>query len=116
VSASLLRELGNTWWMFTGSLSICHCYGSTSTEPARPLCSSTPGSKLPEVLNAYRQTYQRLLQVQRELEEIHQAERDAARRADMLTYQIQEIETARLHLGEEDSLRDERNRLQTPKA
>ncbi len=45
------------------------------------------------------------------MDEIRQAERDAARRTDMLTYQIQEIEAARLHTGEEESLREERNRL-----
>jgi DNA repair protein RecN (Recombination protein N) len=73
--------------------------------------SVAPGSQLPQALSAYRQTYQRLQQVQHELDEIRLAERDAARRADMLTYQIQEIETARLHPGEEESLREERNRL-----
>jgi DNA repair protein RecN (Recombination protein N) len=60
---------------------------------------------------AYRATYHRLLSIRRELAELRQAESDAARRADILTYQINEIETARLRTGEEEELREERNRL-----
>ena len=112
VTAGLLRELGEYLVDVHGQsehLSLLRVNQHLSLLDR--YASSTPGSKLTEALNAYRQTYQRLVQVQRELEEIHQAERDAARRTDMLTYQIQEIETARLHSGEEGALRDERNRL-----
>jgi DNA repair protein RecN (Recombination protein N) len=52
-----------------------------------------------------------LLAIRRELAELRQAETDAARRADILTYQINEIESARLRPGEEEEQRDERNRL-----
>jgi DNA repair protein RecN (Recombination protein N) len=112
VSAALLRELGEYLVDVHGQsehlsllrvgqhLGLLDRYASTM-----------PGSQLPAALNTYRQTYQRLQQVQRELEEIRQAERDAARRADMLTYQIHEIESARLQPGEEERLREERNRL-----
>ncbi len=62
-------------------------------------------------LGAYSEAYHRLQAVRRELAELHQAESDAARRADLLTYQINEIEAARLETGEEEKLRDERNRL-----
>jgi DNA repair protein RecN (Recombination protein N) len=62
-------------------------------------------------LSAYRATYHRLLAVRRELAELRQAESDAARRADILTYQINEIESARLRPGEEEEQRQERNRL-----
>jgi DNA repair protein RecN (Recombination protein N) len=112
VSAGLLRELGEYLVDLHGQsehLSLLRINQHLGLLDR--YASTTPGSQLPEALSDYRQTYQRLQQVQRELEEIHQAERDAARRADMLTYQIQEIETARLHLGEEESLREERNRL-----
>jgi DNA repair protein RecN (Recombination protein N) len=64
-----------------------------------------------EPLAAYEKTYHKLHGVRGELDELHQAERDAARRADMLTYQINEIETARLLPGEEEDLKEERNRL-----
>jgi DNA repair protein RecN (Recombination protein N) len=62
-------------------------------------------------LTAYRSTFHRLQAIRRELTELRQAESDAARRADILTYQINEIESARLRPGEEEELRDERNRL-----
>ena len=62
-------------------------------------------------LTAYRATYHRLLAIRRELAELHQSESEAARRSDILTYQINEIESARLRPGEEEELRDERNRL-----
>ena len=112
VSAGLLRELGEYLVDVHGQsehLSLLRVNQHLGLLDR--YASTTPGSKLPEALNAYHQTYQRLQQVQRELEEIHRAERDAARRSDMLTYQIQEIEAARLHPGEEESLREERNRL-----
>ena len=62
-------------------------------------------------LSAYRTTYHRLLAMRRELAELRQSESEAARRSDILTYQINEIESARLRPGEEEELRDERNRL-----
>lgn len=62
-------------------------------------------------LEQYRRTYQALLAVRRELETLRQAERDAARRQDVLAYQINEIESAQLKPGEEEELRLERNRL-----
>jgi DNA repair protein RecN (Recombination protein N) len=46
-----------------------------------------------------------------ELERIRTGERDAARRADMLGYQIGEIEAARIQPGEETALLEERTRL-----
>jgi DNA repair protein RecN (Recombination protein N) len=73
--------------------------------------SSEPQNKLPEVLSTYTQAYQLLHDIQHELNEIRQAERDAARRVDMLTFQIKEIESAHLQTGEEETLREERNRL-----
>jgi DNA repair protein RecN (Recombination protein N) len=49
--------------------------------------------------------------VRSELERIRAGERDAARRTDMLTYQIGEIEAARIQPGEEAALLEERTRL-----
>ncbi len=62
-------------------------------------------------LAAYDEIYRKLQAVRHELNDLHQAERDAARRADMLSYQINEIGTARLKPGEEEELKEERNRL-----
>ncbi len=52
-----------------------------------------------------------LRQVQRELRELLRDERELARRADLLEYQVQEIAAARLEVGEEEELEAERNRL-----
>jgi DNA repair protein RecN (Recombination protein N) len=49
--------------------------------------------------------------VREELGQIRAGERDAARRMDMLTYQIGEIEAARIRAGEETALLEERTRL-----
>jgi DNA repair protein RecN (Recombination protein N) len=52
-----------------------------------------------------------LRQVQHELKELLRDERELARRADLLEYQLQEIAAARLKVGEEEELEAERNRL-----
>jgi len=62
-------------------------------------------------LAAYRKTYQGLLAIRRELEELRAAQRDAERRTEMLTFQAGEIEAARLKPGEDEDLRRERDRL-----
>ncbi len=62
-------------------------------------------------LSEYRQTYQKLLNVRRELNELRAAQADADRRIEMLTFQTDEIESAKLKPGEEDELRKERDRL-----
>lgn len=64
-----------------------------------------------EPLQAYRQIYKRLQNVRSELRELRQTESEVARRVDILTFQINEIEAARLQPEEEEALREERNRL-----
>ena len=68
-------------------------------------------ANLEEELAAYTDTFRRLQSVRRELAELRQAESDATRRADLLTYQINEIEAAHLEPSQEEELREERNRL-----
>ncbi len=64
-----------------------------------------------DLLAAYQTPYRALRSVLRELADLRQAEKDAARQTDLLNYQIQEIESAHLRQGEEDELRAELNRL-----
>lgn len=64
-----------------------------------------------DLLAAYSKTYQKLQALRRELTDLRQAELDAARRIDLLAYQINEIKAAQLHSGDEEELKDERNRL-----
>lgn len=62
-------------------------------------------------LAAYRQAHQDLLALRRELHDLRAAQRDAERRTEMLTYQADEIEAARLRRGEDEELKQERDRL-----
>lgn len=62
-------------------------------------------------LNEYRQTYHSLLTLRHELNDLRKAQSDSERRIEMLTYQVEEIEDARLKAGEDDELRKERDRL-----
>ena len=62
-------------------------------------------------LGDYRQTYHSLLNLRRELSELRKAQSDSDRRVEMLTYQADEIESARLKVGEDEELRKERDRL-----
>lgn len=62
-------------------------------------------------LDKYKVTYKNLQSLKRQLSELRQQEQDATRKIDLLKYQINEIESARLQEDEETGLRDERNRL-----
>lgn len=62
-------------------------------------------------LAEYRQMYQKLLNVRRELNDLRQAQADADRRVEMLTFQAEEIEAAKLKPGEDTELKKERDRL-----
>jgi len=62
-------------------------------------------------LNDYRQTYHALQNLRHELGELRKAQADAERKTEMLTYQAEEIEAARLKVGEDEELRKERDRL-----
>jgi DNA repair protein RecN (Recombination protein N) len=62
-------------------------------------------------LSDYRQTYHTLLNLRRELTDLRKAQSDSDRRVEMLTYQAEEIESARLKAGEDEELRKERDRL-----
>jgi DNA repair protein RecN (Recombination protein N) len=135
VNASLLRELGEYLIDLHGQsehlsllrvnqhLSLLDSFALAANEmfadgpsnftPDEVKTGQAPASKrsIHELLSAYEKTYQRLQVVRRELEQLRKAERDASRRSDMLAYQINEIESARLRIDEEEELRDERNRL-----
>ncbi len=64
-----------------------------------------------ELLKEFRVIYEQLQEVRKQLQSLQQSEQDAARRVDMLTFQIQEIEAAQLKPGDEEELRQERTRL-----
>jgi DNA repair protein RecN (Recombination protein N) len=62
-------------------------------------------------LVAYRRIHQNLLSLRRELHDLRAAQQDAERRTEMLTFQADEIEAARLERGEDEVLKQERDRL-----
>src|SRR5512143_314087 len=68
-------------------------------------------AEVAQPLSDYRQTYHALLNLRHELSELRKAQADAERRVEMLTYQAEEIEAARLKPGEDEELRKERDRL-----
>ena len=63
------------------------------------------------LLMDYRNSYEHLLRVRRELQTLRVREKDAGRQAELLAFQIQEIETAKLQPGDEEELQQERTRL-----
>ncbi len=64
----------------------------------------------------YRVAYHALQRIRKELKSLRELEQEAARRIELLTFQAQEIEAARLEPGEEDELEKERNRLANAEA
>ena len=68
-------------------------------------------AEVAQPLSDYRQTYHTLLNLRHELSDLRKAQADADRKIDMLTYQAEEIEAARLKPGEDEDLRKERDRL-----
>jgi DNA repair protein RecN (Recombination protein N) len=67
-------------------------------------------------LAAYQKSYAQLQELRRELASLRAAEQDAARRIELLTFQVQEIDAAKFQPDEEVSLRDERTRLANAEA
>jgi len=59
----------------------------------------------------FSEAFTALKRIRDELEQIRQGERDAARRTELLTFQLNEITAAAPRLGEEAELLEERNRL-----
>lgn len=106
VNVGLLREVG---------AHLVDIHGQTEhlslldTRAHLPLLDRYAG--VDALLNAYRQTYSALQAVRRELAELRAAQADSARRMEMYTFQVEEIESARLKPGEDEELRQERDRL-----
>jgi DNA repair protein RecN (Recombination protein N) len=106
VGASLLKEIG---------IYLVDIHGQSEhlslLDPRAHLGLLDRYADVARPLSEYRQTYQKLLNVRRELNELRQAQADADRRTEMLTFQAEEIEAAKLKPGEDEELRKERDRL-----
>ncbi len=116
-TAGLLRQIGEFLIDIHGQsehLSLLRV--SQHLELLDRFASSEPQNRIQEKLTSYRSSFRRLYNVRKEIDEIRQAERDAARLSDILNYQIEEIEAAQLTLIEENDLKEERNRLANAEA
>jgi DNA repair protein RecN (Recombination protein N) len=63
------------------------------------------------LLNSYTDLYRQLQRTRSDLSSLQKQEKESAQRADLLAFQINEIESASLRPGEAQGLLDERNRL-----
>jgi len=106
VSVSLLKELG-------GILIDIHGQAEhlSLLDPRAHLGLLDRFAEVARPLSDYRQTYHTLLNLRHELNDLRKAQAEADRKIDMLTYQAEEIESARLKPGEDEDLRKERDRL-----
>lgn len=64
-----------------------------------------------DLLAVYQEDYRYFKELENEQKALLELQRNAHDRLDMLRYQIQELEAAKLKIGEEEGLRQERNRL-----
>ncbi|MBI3172332.1 MAG: DNA repair protein RecN [Chloroflexi bacterium] len=106
VGVALLRELG---------AALVDIHGQSEhlslLDPRAHLGLLDRYAEVSKPLSEYRQTYHALLNLRRELNDLRQAQADSDRRMEMLTYAAEEIEAARLKVGEDEELRKERDRL-----
>jgi DNA repair protein RecN (Recombination protein N) len=106
VGVSLLKELG---------AALVDIHGQSEhlslLDPRAHLGLLDRFADIGEELKAYRTTYHKLIAVRRELNELRQMQADSDRRVEMLTFQAEEIEAAKLKKGEDETLRRERDRL-----
>ena len=67
--------------------------------------------KLESLINTYAEKYNSFTAIQRKIQSLQMDESEKARRVDTLTYQINELERAKLRAGEEEELAARRNLL-----
>ncbi len=106
VNVSLLKELGAL---------LVDIHGQSEhlslLDPRAHLGLLDRYADVDSALKEYRQGYHKLLAVRRELKELRQAQADAERRIEFLTYQAEEIDAAKLKPGEDNELKVERDKL-----
>lgn len=106
VNVALLREIGKY---------LVDIHGQTEhlsiLDPRTHLGLLDRYANTDELLVNYRKSYSQLTALRRELHNLRSAQADADRRIDMLTFQTDEIEKAKLIPGEDEELKLERDRL-----
>jgi len=106
VGAALLKEIGSA---------LVDIHGQSEhlslRDPHAHLGLLDRYADIEALLKEYRETYHKLMGVRRELTDLRLAQADADRRIEMLTFQAEEIEAAKLKPGEDAELKQERDRL-----
>ena len=106
VNAGLLRELGAYLVDIHGQSEHLSLLTVRSHLGLLDRYAGVDGQQL-----AYRQLYRQHQTLRRELTDLRTGEEEAARRSELLRYQLEEVELAHLKPGEEEDLRHERDRL-----
>lgn len=111
VNVGLLKELGNFLVDIHGQsehLSLLDVHSHLGLLDRYTDCE--------QELAAYRAEYHALQGIRKELKSLRELEQEAEKRSELLAFQAQEIEAARLEPGEEEELEQERNRLANAEA
>ena len=105
-TAAVLREIG-------GSLINIHGQHDSQslTNPARHLALLDTFAQDQAQLEEYQTLYRRLIRVKRQMDALEMDEMEKQRRIEVLQFQLQEIEEARLQPGEEEQLQARRRVL-----
>ena len=69
------------------------------------------GKGLQEIKNSYQENFELWYQKKQELKENYGDEKERTRKLDLLRYQINEIESSELKIGEEEELEEKRNKM-----
>lgn len=105
-TVSILREVAQT---------LINIHGQHDSqllmEPERHMSLIDSYAGTTELLAAYKKQYAVLQGVKRELEKLDMDEAEKTYRVDLLTYQIDEIDSAKLSSGEEEELAAQKKRL-----
>jgi len=106
VSVSLLREVGNHFIDIHGQSDHLSLLDERSHMTLLDRFADNE-----TLINTYQAAYQKMTSLHNELAELLKSEDETAQQKDFLTFQIDEIQNARLSPDEDEELRQERDRL-----
>ncbi len=106
VTVSMLREIGSRLITIHGQH---ESYELLSPEIHMTYVDSFGG--LESLLQEYQESYRRLRDLQRQLEDFQTDEGEKARRLDLLRYQVEELEAADVQVGEQEELARQRDMI-----
>ncbi|MCY8307298.1 DNA repair protein RecN [Bacillus vallismortis] len=69
------------------------------------------GAEAESALQAYQEGYQRYMKLLKKLKQLSESEQEMAHRLDLIQFQLEEIESAKLELNEDEQLQEERQQF-----